>query len=57
METKKEEPQDLTETGGLPGPGAQQPSQGQASFSEKDDQGWFSEHLVRSPCSPAIFWL
>lgn len=55
METKKEEPQDLTETGGLPGPGAQQPSQGQASFSEKDDQGWFSEHLVRSPCSPAIF--
>ena len=33
---KKETP-DLTERGELPGPDAQQPSQGQASFSEKDD--------------------
>lgn len=33
---KKDTP-DLTERGELPGPDAQQPSQGQASFSEKDD--------------------
>lgn len=40
METEKEVSPGLTERGGLPGPGTQQPVPGQVVISEKDNPSW-----------------
>lgn len=46
MQTEKEEPPGLTGGKGCLARGHDNQSQGHVIFSEKDDQGWFSEPEV-----------